>query len=204
MAKSEFLKNVREARNLLVHPRASADIPHLDAQSLGRTLGRADIWLTPSSVDGFSDDDFAELGADRQRELMEAVRDFEAVAQQVPPAQPATDAQYQAAIAALTRILRILEPYLPTREEAIKVHNAIKTVDFPDPVVNWDYEIGSDADDAPAVWVTAFVDELSVAGNQFGRLVSELTAKLRRALSAAGIPWWPYVRVRTVAEHMAR
>ena len=204
MSRQEFLDNFRVARNLFLHSQVSATGPRLDPGPTERTPARADIWLTPASVKGFAGDDFAELGADGQRELGDAVHDFEVAASHASPSQPVTDAHYQAAAAAFQAIMKILDPFLPTRGEAATVHDAIQTVDFPDSVVNWDYALGRDADDTPAIWVTAFVDQSTVTGNQLGRLVLDLTAKLRRALSAAGFTWWPYVNVRSVAEYMAR
>jgi hypothetical protein len=201
VAKQDFLDNVRVARNLFAHPRVQVNGPQVAPESMERQMARAAIWLTPKSVAGFSVDDFSELGPNRKRELADAVQEFLAVAKQVPPAVPATRHQREKASLAFVKLLEILAPYLPTHEEAVKVQDALQTVEFPEWVANWNYELGSDADDLPAVWVTLFVDEQSAPMKQLGRLALGLTALIQRALAAAGITRWPYLRVRTAVEH---
>ncbi len=204
MSKRDFLNNLRVARNLFVHPRVYTDSRHLDPNASTQTLVRAAIWLTPSSVKGFKADDFPEIGSARQRELAEAIREFEQVARQVPPDEPANGEQFTRGTAAFAKVLTILDPYLPSHEEAAQVRAALTTIDLPPWVINWDYELGSDEDGIPAVWVTLYADEKTVPPDQFGRRVSEMIPKLRSALSAAGVRRWPFVRLSTAAEHKAR
>jgi hypothetical protein len=201
MAKQEFLENFRIARNLFVHPRVEADSQHIDTGAIAQVLARAAIWLTPKSVKGFDAADFPELGPDRQRELQDAYQAFLAVAKEVPPAEPATGEQYRNAEIALTKMLRILEPYLPTPDEGRKVAQALKSIEFPPWVVNWDYELGSDEEGGAAVWINLFADRKLASPQDFGRLASQLTHRIRAALSANGVARWPYIRVRTTAEH---
>jgi hypothetical protein len=203
MSKRDFLDNLRVARNLLVHGGVSADHLRLDPAALTRALTRAAIWLTPSAVKGFRADEFQELGAAQQRALAEAVQEFERVATQVPPDTPATDQQFREARAALEKILAILGNYLPSHEEATQIRTALASLDFPPWVLNWDYEVGSDEEGVPAVWVTLYADERVVPPDQFGRRASEMIPKLRSALTAAGIRRWPYIRMRTAREHKA-
>jgi hypothetical protein len=201
--KRDFLANFRIARNLFVHPRVEADSPSIDTAATARTLARAAIWLTPKSVAGFNAADFPELGLDRQRELQAAVQDFLAVARQVPATKAATNEQYGNASVAFMKMLEILGPYLPLPEEAKKVETALRKVAFPPWVVNWDYELGSDADGVAAVWVNVYADEQNAPRTQLGRVASELTTKVRQELSAFGIDRWPYIRMRTALEHKA-
>jgi hypothetical protein len=118
---------------------------------LARRLERKAIWLTPKSVGGFDVDDFRELGPDRQRKLADAVQEFLAVAKQVPPAATATADQLRTAAVAFKKLLAILEPYLPTHEEAVKVEEVLQTVEFPEWVANWYPELWNDSEGAPAV-----------------------------------------------------
>jgi hypothetical protein len=203
MSKSEFLDNLRVARNLFVHGGVTTDSRHLDPAALARALTRAAIWLSPSAVKGFRAGDFQELGAGQQRALADAVQEFERVAKQVPPDAPATDQQYSEAKAALEKILTILGNYLPSHEEATQIRTALGSLDFPPWVLNWDYEVGSDEDGVPAVWVTIYADERAVPLDQFGRRASEMIPKLRSALTPAGIRRWPYIRMRTAREYKA-
>lgn len=201
MAKQEFLDNFRTARNLFVHAGARADDPQLDPQSVAQRQAQAAIWLTPKSVQGFDADDFPELGADRQSGLKAAVREFSEVASQVPPTEPPTPEQLTRATAAFTKMLVILERYVPTPQEGDRVRDAIRAVAFPPWVANWDYELVSDSDGEPAVWVTLFADERTMPRPELGRLVTQLDGTIHSTLSAAGIERWPYLRVRTAAEH---
>ena len=186
MTKQDFLSNFRIARNLFVHPRVEADSSSVDPQVTAQRLARAAIWLTPKSVAAFNAADFQELGLDRQRDLQEAVREFLTVAGQVPADQPVTVEQYGNAATAFTKILQILEPYLTTPEEGTRVARALQSVQFPPWVVNWDYELGSDDEGKPAVWINLFADQSSASAKDYGRLASQIMQPIRRALSASG------------------
>jgi hypothetical protein len=201
MSKQEFLNNLRASRNLFGHPRVQADGPALDPQRLEKMIALAAIWLTPRSVKGFNAEDFRELGSERQQELQDATSEFLRVAQEVSPTEPASPPQLRAARSAFARVLAILEPYLPMPEEGARVEETLRDMHFPSSVVNWDYELGSDQDGGPAVWVNLYVDESIAPRRELGRLVSRITSEIHAALSAAGINRWPYVRVRTVVEY---
>jgi hypothetical protein len=201
MAKQAFLENFRTARNLFFHPRVRADAAQADATPIEQMIARAAIWLTPRSVKGFNVEDFQELGPDRQRALQAAVERFLDVANRVSPTEPPTSEQLAGAKVAFETVLEILLPYLPTPHEGANVEEALRGIDLPPWVVNWDYELGSDEDGAPAVWVNLFVDEGRAPRSEFGRLASQMTTKIQRALSKVGSPRWPYVRVRTAVEH---
>ncbi len=205
LAKRDFLGNLRVARNLFVHPqRVEADSASVDTAAIADNLVRAAIWLTPRSVAGFNADDFPELGSVRQAELQTAVQSFRAVATQVPADKPATREQFGNARIAFARILEILAPYLPVPDEAERVEAALRSVDFPPWVVNWDYELASDSDGTSAIWVNVFADEQAVPKAQLGRAASELTSKVRQALDSHQIRRWPYIRLRTALEHKVR
>jgi hypothetical protein len=201
MAKQEFLSNFRIARNLFAHPHVPTDSSQINPQAMERMLARAAIWLTPKSVKGFNADDFPELGIDRQRELQAAVREFLEVAKEVPPNEPATPEQFGNAQVAFAKMLTILQPYLPTSQEGEQVEEALKRVDFPPWIVNWDYELGSDEDGSPAVWINLFADQDSAPRREFGPFASQVTTTIRQALSVVGSNRWPYVRLRTAVEH---
>lgn len=200
-SKRTFLTNLRIARNLFVHGKVVADSPEVDTSAVDRTLTRAAIWLTPKSVSAFNAADFPELGANRQQELLSAVQSFLAVAREVPSGEPATAEQCGNAAVAFSKILTILDPYLPMPDEARSVEAALRTVKFPAWVVNWDYELGSDADGVPAVWVDVFADDQTLPMAKLGRAASDLTTSIRQAFQATQIDRWPYVRLKTAVEH---
>jgi hypothetical protein len=203
MSKRDFLDNLRAARNLCAHGDATAGNQHLDPAALERTLIRAAIWLSPSSMKGFRPDDFQELGKVQQQALADAVQAFDQIARQVPPDGPATDKQLKEGRVALEKILTILVNYLPDHEEAVQIRTALAKLDFPNWVVNWDYEPGSDDEGAPAVWITVYADEQVIRVDQYGRGVGDLLPKFRSTLTAAGIRRWPYIRLRTAREYKA-
>jgi hypothetical protein len=198
--KQDFLDNFRIARNLFVHGVQAAPAS-LDPQAAAQMTARAALWLTPKSVSGFNADDFREIGLDRQRDLQDAVREFLDIARKVPANEPATPEQLGNARVAFAKLLQILQPYLPTPQEGQAVEDALNSVGFPPWVVNWDYELGSDEDGGPAVWVNLFADETTAPRKEFGRLASSITPKIREALSATGSQRWPFVRIRTAVEH---
>lgn len=200
MAKQEFLDNFRIARNLFRHPRVEAS-PELDGSAVAQLLARAAIWLTPKSVKGFDLRDFPELGAERKKQLEDAIASFLFIARQVPPDDPASDAQFTNAAAALEKAIEILEPYLPAPGEGGRVEAALRRVDFPQWVLNWDYELGSDQQGDAAVWVDIFVDRRLFSPSQIATMAPQMTRAIHQALSANGVSRWPYLRFRTDAEH---
>jgi len=204
LAKRDFLTNLKIARNLFGHPKVDADSAAIDTTAIAERLVGAALWLTPRAVEGFDASDFAELGPDRQVELLTAVQTFLEVARQVPPDKPPTKEQYGNASVAIAKILEILTPYLTVPDEAKQVEAALRSVEFPPWVLNWDYELASDSDGTSAVWVDVFADEHAVPHAHLGRAASELTSKVRQALDGHQVHRWPYIRLRTALEHKVR
>jgi hypothetical protein len=201
MAKHEFLKNLRVARNLFTSPRLMVDDPSLDPQAWERLLFRRAIWLTPRSVAGFDVDDFKELGPDRQRELADAVREFLDVARQVPPTASPTNEQYTRGAAAMRKLLEFLSLYVGMSEEEERFRQAVRNLELPDWVVNWSYQFDTDYYDEPVIRVTLFIDERTAPRIEVVRFTNELVSTLLDALSKAGINRWPYPRVHGALEH---
>jgi hypothetical protein len=97
MAKTDFFLSVRTAVAFLT-PRVEVDNPYTDVRKMEQALGRAAIWLTPKSVEGFDPHDFADLPEQERQSLVENVQQFMHVAETVPSNQPATPQQIQAAL----------------------------------------------------------------------------------------------------------
>jgi hypothetical protein len=182
MAKQQFLGFLRVARNLLAHQRVHADNAPVDTKPADGVINRADIWLTPKSVQDFDIGDFPELNQDQQLQLENAVREFLHVARQVPPKEPATAEQTRQATMPFKRILEILTPYLPTSQEKWQVEAALKRVEFPPWLASWDAEFASDDDGNPEVWIDIYVDERTFPRDQAGRFASRLAALIQQAL----------------------
>src|SRR5205085_12588387 len=97
--------------------------------------------------------------------------------------------------------LSILQNYLPIPREGETIEAALKNVQFPPWVVNWDYELATDDEGAPVVWINLFADESIAPRREFGRTASLLNRKIHDALLAAGNQRWPYIRLGTAVEH---
>ncbi len=81
------------------------------------------------------------------------------------------------------------------------VAQALRSIEFPPWVVNWDYELDTDEEGSPVVWVNIFADESAASPKEYGRLASQMTQQIRQALSTTDVKRWPYIRVRTAVEH---
>jgi hypothetical protein len=202
MSKSEFLSNLKTARNLFFH-RVQTDHPGVDAKSIDGQLARAAIWLTPSTVKGFDAKDFPELSESARNDLKEKVSRFESIAKQVPATEPATAQQIQQAMPCFIGILSALELYLRSGGELQQVRDALEAVTFPEAVLTWDFELGTDSTGDPAVWVWVFVDSATAESDDFASLASDIEDRIRESLSAANVTRWPYVRFRTASEQRA-
>jgi hypothetical protein len=202
MSKSEFLRNLQTARNLFFH-RVQTDHPGLDPETVEAQLARAAIWLTPSSVKGFSQNDFPELPSEVRNELNENVARFVNISKQVPSTQPATAEQIHDAMQCFVRILNILETYFPSGGELRQIRDALEMITFPDAVLTWNFELGADSTGDPAVWVWIFVDSETATSENFTQLANDIQHRVRESLTTAGVMRWPYIRFRTASEQRA-
>ena len=123
------------------------------------------------------------------------------MARQIPLTATATADQLAKARAAFDKLAAILAPYLATHPDVIRTEEAVRTVEIPDWVANWEFELDSDWEGLPSVLFTFYVDEQTAPRKQLARLSSDLTTQIHDALSAAGIDRWPYPRVRSVHEY---
>jgi len=198
-SKKEFLANVRLGRNLFFHGGVTIDPLSLDANNVSERMTRGALWLTPKAVHGFSESDFQELPSDTLSTLKAAVEAFRKIAFDVPPTDaPSKDHFVQAAREYLT-ILKTLEPYLPVRDEAQAIESALSSLDYPDWVVNWDYEFGSDKEGEPALWVNIFADN-SLPRTSYASKAMQFFPKIRDTLAALGVRRWPYVKISAQPE----
>lgn len=107
MARQEFLDNVANAADFL-NPTALADDRRIDAAQLAGVINRADIWLTPKTVEGFGEHDFGDLPQERRRPLSTAVAQFLRIANSVPSNGPATTEQSREARTLLVNIVEVV------------------------------------------------------------------------------------------------
>ncbi len=200
VSKEKFLAAFRVARNLFVHSRAPSQSGVADVNSIADAMTRGALWLTPKVVQGFNAADFPELNSARQLELLKTIQMFKELSSELSPDKAPTREQYGNAAVVFQAILNILEPYLPTSEESHKVEKALRKVQFPPWIANWDYELGSSESGEAAIWVNVFVDG-SISRAEYGRFASQIIPMIREALSAEGVQRWPYVRLKTSMEY---
>lgn len=70
-------------------------------------------------------------------------------------------------------------------------------------MLTWEYELGSDSTDDPAVWIWVFVNDATAQRADFTEMTTQIRRKIRDALSSAGIERWPYINFRTSSEQRA-
>jgi hypothetical protein len=201
MSLPKFLQNVRMATGLLA-PAVQTDSSKLDPASLARTLALADLWLTTHAIEGFDERDFVFLSSEDRSRLADGVAKFRAVAESVPPTEPATRRQVEEARGALGTILRVLEPYLSTAE-AKDIERILAQAVRPDEswIPTLDFKLGNDATGDPAVWVWLIVnDDVDVEDAGVQTRLQAVRDRIDRELARAKVERYPYTLVRSRSE----
>jgi hypothetical protein len=112
MAREEFLENLRTAIRLDGTHTVPIDSPPLDPDALANKVYRADIWLTPRTVEGFDLREFRGLMPGQRGELEHAVAEFRAVASRVSTKRPAKAEEIDKARVALQQIVEVVRSQL--------------------------------------------------------------------------------------------
>jgi hypothetical protein len=205
----DFWVDIRNGAGF-VSPTVVVDRTTLDASWLERILRAADLWLTPSLVSDFRDEDFDFLDPEERSRLAQHVSNFRAVASGVPSDAPATREQVKRALLEFQGILEIVRPDKYGDPEAFRIGKMIEQITrgrLPGWVRGLRFETGDDASGDPALWVWAEVDDdaadSKVLGGNFeqlrelvGRAVADVNEKLK-------VERWPYIRLRTASEQRA-
>lgn len=108
MGRESFMGNIRRAVGLLKPTVEVNNNEKLDAGAIAQSLENAAMWLTPKSVEGFCEEDFADLPDPTRAELARRVAGFEAIAREVPSDEPAKKNQAEEAKKHLSRIAKIV------------------------------------------------------------------------------------------------
>ena len=111
MARDDFFRAVRRAVSFMA-PRVETNPPFTDASYIERMLRGTDSWLAQDVVAAFRPEDFPNLDQSERDELTEAVNAFLAVARSVPPNEPATSEQREAALRPFTHIVKAVQKLL--------------------------------------------------------------------------------------------
>jgi hypothetical protein len=136
MARDDFFQNVRTAVRF-VAPTVDTDNPYTRPQDLQRRLQEAAVWLTPESVAGFHPQDFGNLPAQQQARLRDAVDNFLAVAQAVPPSAPAEAGQVRKALPSFMTVVTIVQEILRQEWQAA-VEQLVRSAEEWSALQGWD------------------------------------------------------------------
>jgi hypothetical protein len=202
MAPMDFLQHLRTAHSLFAH-RVHPNHTRPGSRKSEVDEVRTAVWLTPSSVKGFNVHDFPQLSPEARDRLKANVDRFLKVARQVPPPKLPTVKQVKEAETPFREVLKILKPHVVLGDEDDPIYKVLKGVSFPSDILTWEYEVGLDWTDDPAVWIWMIVDDASPEKEGFYQRTWEVEEKIREALSAAGVARWPYFRMRTGSEQRA-
>jgi len=202
MSLQEFWASVRTGASYLA-PKATVDSPKLDANRIEAILRHADIWLTPKSVAGYEEADFEFLSEEERYRLTACVDNFLEIAKQVPPDQPATQEQVEAALPAFRCLLEILRPDKYGDVEALEIGKRVEqrlAGQLPEWVNDLRFETGEDSNGDPAIWVWIEIADYAAQPDNFSQNTRQARELLQSCLRKLGVPRWPYVRFRTASE----
>lgn len=205
MSLREFWISVRTGAKFLL-PSATVDSPKLDANRIESMLRGTFIWLTPKAVEGFDESDFDFLADGERNRLTQCVNEFVNAAQQVPPDQPATDAQVQAGLTPFQCVLEIMRPDKYGDVEALVIGKRVEQCvagQLPEWVADLRFETGEDSNGDPAVWIWVEVADVAAEEEVFSKNTKQVRDIIESSLRKLGIQHWPYVRFRTSSEQTA-
>lgn len=111
MARDVFFRDVRRAVSFMA-PRVEADNRFIDTNYIERKLLGTDTWLVQGVVAAFRPEDFPDLDEKTREELNRAVNAFGTVARAVPPKEPATNDQRNAALQPFKQIVQVVQRLL--------------------------------------------------------------------------------------------
>ena len=106
--REEFILDVRRSAKTLQKPSVEADSDALDTDAIAKILHRATRWLTPKVVEHYAPEDFASWQRDEQERLRLAVAEFDGIARQVPPDEPATIEQFTEGVHRFRDLINVL------------------------------------------------------------------------------------------------
>jgi hypothetical protein len=198
MAIDDFWLNLRTAASFYA-PSVAVDAP-LDAGAVERMLRGAMMWLTPRSVEGFNEDDFAFLEEEQRATLRENVERFRTVASQVPAKKPATPEQVEQGQAAFGEILRILQPHRFRDAESLQTQILLERElrgKLPRWVTGISCETGLDLTDDPAIWIRVDVTDSATDKGLIEKHGLAIAEEIRSAYQRIGGRRWPFVRFRS-------
>lgn len=177
----------------------------IDAHRLDTDIRKADLWLTPQAVEGFDPGDFAFLAEGEHQALVDAVRQFRVVAQQVPSREPASLAQVEQAKSPFDQILAILRPEKYGDLDAFLLGKRLEqaldqTRERPVWVRDFVFESGLDTIGEQALWIWVLVDDEVLAVEHPADQVRDVIELVETCLRRITTRWWPFIHFRTVSE----
>ena len=166
----------------------------------GKALASADVWLDTTFAAGVSGADFWFLD-DFSRSRVEGALDrFIRAAEPGAAGSPLTTEQRVRGLDALCELVLVLQPV--DMHGKLFAHALWDLEDrYPEYVLGFSCEFGTDSTGDPAVWVWVVVpDETDVQTPAFDGFMDDVTRAARSWLERAGLPHWPYTRLLTPSD----
>jgi hypothetical protein len=204
MALADFWRNVRLGARLVAPRVVVVDAPKLDASRIEKGLRLSDVWLTPQSVEGYSEADFSFLPETERRQLTQLVESFRQIAITVPPDERATPQQVEQALPLFRDLVAALEFDRYGDAEAYRlgklIENGIRGR-RPAELAELRFNTGLDQTGDPGLWIWAILtDDTLVDEDQFFAQTERVRKRLDAVARSLEPSRWPYVRFRTVSE----
>jgi hypothetical protein len=83
------------------------------------------------------------------------------------------------------------------------IDGILRTLDLPEEVIEWDIEIGSDATDESAAWITLVIDDGQWNEEWLRQTGRDLRHRIRRAIQNSAVDCWPYLTLMTESDFRA-
>jgi hypothetical protein len=204
MSLEDFYDNVRLGQRLLSRPAVETDSTHLSPGALAATLARADMWLSPRVVKGYSAEEMDFLAPEERDALDEAVAGFKRIARDVPADAPATPEQGATARRHLEAILQILQPNRfrdPHEWVAARLLDQYRAAHAGEgPLADLRYRFESNFDGDRFLVVYLILEDDVVRSDRFYPTARGLEAEVERFLMRRGAELTPSFRVRSASE----
>ncbi|MDB5311249.1 MAG: hypothetical protein JWO38_5451 [Gemmataceae bacterium] len=201
MSMPEFMNRLRLVSSMLppgvFSSQGLSDSP-ADERLRHKALASADVWLDPAFVAGVKAGDFFYLDEHERKELETALERFAKLAGEASRGHGLTLEQRSQGLEVLIKFVDVLKPVPAPDNLLIPVLWRLEST-YPEYVLGFDCEFGTDSTGDPAVWVWVVVpDDADVESKAFDGFEKSIDKVVRGWLKEVGKEdVWPYIRLRT-------
>ena len=203
MAFHDFWNKVRIGAKLY-DPGFIAEAPPLDADAIEEMLRKTTHWVTPRSVAGFDETEFAFLPDGERAQLTKLVADFRQATATVNPFAPATADTAERARPLFRDIIRLLEFDRYDDAEAFRLGKLIEREIAPwrpPELAELRFNTRLDHTGDPGLWIWAYLsDEVSEKDEDFLEAAQRLRDPLDDVARQVAPDRFPYLSFRSLRE----